>query len=786
MKWPAIVEKFLTKTPDKKDVILSLLLDANCVQAAVWHIGNRGKPVIIQTNIQRLEHDSWEDRETACDDAIGQLEEHVGANSLQSVVLGLPHRYLTPSSDIEQHSGLKIKTICKELMLKPVGFVPVDQALIHKLKNDEGIPPSVILLSVAKDTITLSLYKIGTFIGSHAIDVEHPIADIEKALKSFRDIEVLPSRMLIYGGEEKQIEELHRDLMQYPWPTKANFLHFPKIEILAEDEPVRAVSLAGASELAQSIGKDINEEEEVVEAEAGSSRLQFPSAHEQSTHPDTREKKSKHASEQGEEAEKEKEEVLSETPEGGEELLEASVEDSNVMMVNPEDLGFTPNTDIIEAPKSPHRANAQVLSEESDQREVQDTGVSEEKQKRKLQLNVSRMSFSRLLSIVELVKKIPFTGAVLPVSAFVFFATGVMFLLYWVYPRANVTILEIQYPIKETSMLTINPTASVADINSKIIPGKKLEHTVSGEKVIPVAGKKSVGDPSKGIVTIYNKSLSPRILKKGSVLAASALQLTLDDDVTVASASESIGSITFGKANGAITASTIGPKSNLPAGTEFTFKELSASIAIARNDQPLTGGTSREVTVVSRTDYDALVSALTTELVEKAKSDLSADVGGKEKLIDATIKTEVKEKSFVEELDQEAKELQGKLTVAVSGISYNEDDASSYMSGLVEAKVPQGYVLIGERTTLVVSDIQMKKDGTISAKALFDGIALPKIDTEIIRKTLAGKSISAAQEYLRTVAGVGGVEIGNIRSIFWKNRFPINAKNISVSLAIQE
>ena len=73
-----------------------------------------------------------------------------------------------------------------------------------------------------------------------------------------------------------------------------------------------------------------------------------------------------------------------------------------------------------------------------------------------------------------------------------------------------------------------------------------------------MTGKKKIGDPSKGTVTLYNKTTTARSLKKGTILTAKSLQFTLDTDTSVASASESIGSITFGKISTAVTAVDIG------------------------------------------------------------------------------------------------------------------------------------------------------------------------------------------------------------------------------------
>ena len=110
------------------------------------------------------------------------------------------------------------------------------------------------------------------------------------------------------------------------------------------------------------------------------------------------------------------------------------------------------------------------------------------------------------------------------------------------------------------------------------------------------------------------------------MLIAKGISFSLDEEVKIASASESIGSITFGKKDAAITAINIGTEGNIAASSEFSVKDISPTSVSGRNDAALTGGVSREVTVVSRADYDGAVKTLTDEIVSKAKAQLLAEV----------------------------------------------------------------------------------------------------------------------------------------------------------------
>jgi hypothetical protein len=179
------------------------------------------------------------------------------------------------------------------------------------------------------------------------------------------------------------------------------------------------------------------------------------------------------------------------------------------------------------------------------------------------------------------------------------------------------------------------------------------------------------------------------------------------------------------------------------------------------------------------------VTALSGELLGKAKIQLAASVGGGEKLIDSTIKTTVTEKKFTEELDQQAKELHGSVTVTIAGMSYSQHDIAALLQDSINEKVPSGYKVESDTPDANVGDVTMKKDGTAVVSATLKENAIPIIDTASVRTMLAGKNISQAQETLKALPGVAGVEINFHRSL-WKTALPKRAQNITVLTTIQE
>jgi hypothetical protein len=71
--------------------------------------------------------------------------------------------------------------------------------------------------------------------------------DVEKALMSFSEVEVMPAKIVIYGDDK--VAKYKEELTSYSWMSQLPFLHLPKIEDLDPGVVVQAVAYAGASEI---------------------------------------------------------------------------------------------------------------------------------------------------------------------------------------------------------------------------------------------------------------------------------------------------------------------------------------------------------------------------------------------------------------------------------------------------------------------------------------------------------------------------------------------------------
>ncbi len=723
------ISRILSHTPfTKKPVIqkpyLSLVFDTDAVAGATWFLTNKGNADLTHAVARRLDEHTWEKRIEAADTVISVLEEKFHGNSAFSdVIFGLPPEFIAQNGDIEPDIKKHLKKASDELSLHPIGFVSVHQAVVFRLKKLTGVPPSAILVHLHADSITVLLYKTGIMLGFESVPISNgEPSDIERALLSIASDEPLPAKIVVYATDQFDSKTLKTSLAQYPWKQKLRFIHIPRVEILEPDFVVTAVSSAGAGELSMSDSTYRPVEEKVFEQDE-------------------------------EEEDYEADEMNDDESVGEKEV--------NVSFVDPDELGFKKNIDILETPDTPV--------------------PKPEKIGKKVHFVVPKirhlMSVFRGYSGKKEGK--PFTKYIF--GALILFCAAVLvFVLASFLPEATVTMKTETRHISKDVDIVIDSTVAAVNVEDSIIPGRKVENEVEGSDSIDTTGTKEIGDPAQGSVTIYNKTTTERTFKKGTELIAGSLTFLLDSEVRVASASESIGSITFGKSEGSVTAEKIGSNGNMPQGTDFVFAGLSQNSVSARNDEALKGGTSKEINVVSRADYDTLTEKITEKIEKDAVNQLISSGSGSFRIIDGTVKTAVSRKNFEQEIDEESKTLQGAVAVKVSGIGYEMKDVSSLLEGLIAKELPDTYTLDSDSLDVTLSDVSIQKDGTIQAKASVSGTAEMNVDENEIKTTLAGKTVEDAQTLLDARDGVASVEIILSRSWFTK-RLPSSGR-ISVHI----
>lgn len=271
MELANLLSKFTHQpSPEKKEYFWALEIWEGGVKSAIWTV-EEGKIQVVVLGSQELWQENVEDLVTAADQSFATASERfIGIGEEPSkIIFGLPTDWLEDEKIISSRQHM-LQALCEKLALSPLGFVLVVDALNHHLKDIEGVPPSGILVNPQKKQVLVAVLEIGKVKGVEQVKRSEDLtADVYEGLSRFGELKTLPSRILLFNGED--MEAARQILIDFSWTSKLPFLHFPKIEILPQDFDINALCLAGGSEVAKSLGFEVMEtqKDQIAEVEPG-------------------------------------------------------------------------------------------------------------------------------------------------------------------------------------------------------------------------------------------------------------------------------------------------------------------------------------------------------------------------------------------------------------------------------------------------------------------------------------------------------------------------------------
>lgn len=370
-------------------------------------------------------------------------------------------------------------------------------------------------------------------------------------------------------------------------------------------------------------------------------------------------------------------------------------------------------------------------------------------------------------------------GLVIPVAVF-----AILILAYLFLPKAEVKIFVEPKVLEKDTQVVADPAAKSVNEESKIIPGQSVETEVSGSSKEPSSGKKTVGDAAKGTVVLRNKTDEAKTISKGTTLtAANGVKYNLDLSVTVASKSADDG--TWGKATTTATAVDVGADGNLPSGSDLTITSLSSSQVIAKAEGNFSGGTSKEVTVVSDADQKRLLASLASDLRRQAKQKLQEGLPGK-KILEEALAEEIVKKSYSKTVNDQANEFSLNMTIKFKGTAFEEKDLKQIVGKLVTTQVPEGFGLDLASTETQTDVSKLEKDGKLIFLARFKAKLIPEFNEQEIRGKIKGRSLKQVGEILKDMDGILGSEIRLTPNLpAFLARVPILERNIKLEVGLK-
>jgi hypothetical protein len=219
-----------------------------------------------------------------------------------------------------------------------------------------------------------------------------------------------------------------------------------------------------------------------------------------------------------------------------------------------------------------------------------------------------------------------------------------------------------------------------------------------------------------------------------------------------ASVSAALSPNSPGTATVAVTASAIGAEYNLAKDEVFKVGNYPKAEVDGTSTGDFSGGSSREISAVSKDDQTSLEDQLKVELVNNAKMELSGKITDSQFFVEDLAATDIISEKFDHKINDEADSLKLSLSLKTTAVAADKAKLLEYAREVLKDKIPSGFVLrdaqISFKFTFIDSD-----DTNINYKAVISANFLPEVSTEKIIKQIAGKTPEVAESYLGSIPG---------------------------------
>jgi hypothetical protein len=686
----------------KSEHFWSLLIEPGWVQAAIWTIEDQQASLV---SVGPATH--WEETElvNAADSSLSAAIQNLPEDAPEpsKTVFGVAPFWVS-EGQIKPEYLEKIKILCSKLSLEPAGFVVLPEAIAHLVKSEQGSPLTAVIIGIGPDALNITLFKLGNLIGTVTVARSVSLVDdVIEGLTRFGLNEPLPSQFLLYNGKEKELEESRQALIKVDWLSdlgdKLKFLHVPAIEIITPQTKVRAVSLAGASEIAQ-VNSIMSPDKKQAET------------------PETQEDRVLEAKDVGFSLEKD---VVGE----GQEVFQSPLPRHQETVQPPKGRSFKiPGLGLL----------ARIKNLGAVPRKVR---LIPKAPLRKLEA----MNTQKIL--------------VFSLTAFLFLSI-LGLVAWWFWPKATITLYVAPKKLERTEAVVINTQKDISDYQTKVLAGELVKVSASGEKTSQTTGTKLVGEMAKGKVEIRNGTSSAIKLSAGAVLIGpNDLKFNLDSSASISAA---VSPSNPGTAIVEVTASDIGAEYNLAKGESFQVSNYPQSEVDGLSNEDFSGGSSRDISAVASEDRESLEKDLTEELELQAIEKINQGLSGDQEFIKQAILTSAVSQDFSHKVGDEASTLKLSMALETTGVVVTKKDLGGLAKKILENQVPSGFVLRENQIETEFS-LDSEEDGIWEMEVEFIANLLPQIDTNEIAKAIAGKYPPLAQNYLANIPGFVRAEI---------------------------
>ena len=283
------------------------------------------------------------------------------------------------------------------------------------------------------------------------------------------------------------------------------------------------------------------------------------------------------------------------------------------------------------------------------------------------------------------------------------------------------------------------------DSKSYLIPARRVETLVETSAKTEMTGERKEPDkPAIGQVTFINKADERVIVPRDiGVSTRSGVRFSTVSEVTVPPGVGSIASV-------AVVAATPGEVGNVTSNAIDSILDNQLAFKLnVTNEQPIEGGTDKQVKNASVADQERLRKALLEDITADGLQKLSSVKKETEHVDAESIKAVVITEDFQQSPNQDSPWLEMKARILLSGLAFDSKDIDIVAADLLSKQNEEKAKVMRDTLRTQVLDAYECDDKHVSFNVFVQSAVVPILDKEKIKQEVAGKTTKEAIEYVR-------------------------------------
>ena len=356
-------------------------------------------------------------------------------------------------------------------------------------------------------------------------------------------------------------------------------------------------------------------------------------------------------------------------------------------------------------------------------------------------------------------------------------------------PQSRVVLTVESEPLVKSIEIVAKGNSALVSLTPPTIPAFEISSISQKSESSPSSGKKEVGEKASGSVTIFNKTTVAVSFSSGTVISKGRTDgedlRFLTKTATSIPARVADSTVTSGYLPGTVTidviAEEIGDEYNLPGTTTFTVGGKSTNDFIAESTSNFSGGSKKQVVVVTAEDQKNLLEVLSESLKQTIRDDISRKLVSGQMTDEKSIKYEVVSKSFDKAVGDEFERFSLTLEVKGTVLAFNQGELKSLVATLLKNYVPDGYELFGSEQEAEVFETRPESNNLIiSVKG--KGFIVPQINQDQIKAKILGRSRTYVTTYLSDLPNVSSYQIENFPNLGSLSFMPLRSEALKVEV----